>query len=98
MVDAAGTNIGGATPCSGAASIVNSAGAGDVIAPTSLQTADFQGSCGYEPGNYSGYFNGTSCATPYAAGVCALIIAANPGFTPAQVRDAVRGVFDPEGR
>ncbi|MEO1696726.1 MAG: S8 family serine peptidase [Planctomycetota bacterium] len=74
-----GSNYGTNTP--------DAAGAVDVIAPTILPTADVQGSGGYEPGNYSGYFNGTSCATPYAAGVCALIIAANPGFTPAQVRD-----------
>ena len=28
-----------------------------------------------------------NCSTPYAAGVCGLIISANPSFTPAQVRD-----------
>ncbi len=62
-------------------------GAVDVIAPTILPTTDIQGSGGYEPGDYSSFFNGTSCATPYAAGVCALIVAQNPGWTPTQVRD-----------
>lgn len=58
-----------------------------LIAPTILPTTDIQGSGGYSTGNYSGYFNGTSAATPYAAGVAALVISANPGWTPAQVRD-----------
>lgn len=62
------------------------AGAVDVIAPTILPTTDLLGSDGYDASDYSKWFNGTSCATPYAAGVCALIKAANPSFTPAQVK------------
>ncbi len=65
----------------------DAAGAVDIIAPTILPTTDLLGSAGYASGDYSSFFNGTSCATPYAAGVCALIKAANPSFTPAQVRD-----------
>ncbi|QDU69439.1 S8 family serine peptidase [Engelhardtia mirabilis] len=64
----------------------DAAGAVDVIAPTILPTTDIQGSGGYDSGNYSQWFNGTSCSTPYAAGVCALIQSANPSFTPVQVR------------
>jgi len=66
-------------------------GAVDIIAPTILPTTDIQGTNGYEPGNYSNYFNGTSCATPYVAGVCALIISKNPSFTPSQVRNQLLG-------
>ena len=66
----------------------------DVIAPTILPTTDIQGSGGYAAGNYSGYFNGTSCATPYAAGVCALIISKNPNFTPDQVRQKLVSTCD----
>lgn len=40
-------------------------------------------------GGYSTDFNGTSCATPYAAGVAALIISKDTGLTPAQVRTAI---------
>ena len=72
----------------------DAAGAVDVIAPTILPTADVQGSAGYASGNYSLWFNGTSCATPYAAGVCALIVAANPGFTPDQVRQRLVSTCD----
>jgi len=62
----------------------------DIIAPTIMPTTDIQGAGGYDPSDYSMWFNGTSCSTPYAAGVCALIVAANPTFTPAQVRNQLR--------
>ncbi|MEZ5066033.1 MAG: S8 family serine peptidase [bacterium] len=68
----------------------NASTAVDVIAPTILPTTDIVGSGGYDPGNWSMWFNGTSCATPYAAGVCALIKAANPSWTPSQVRTQLR--------
>jgi len=70
--------------------IQGAAGAVDVIAPTILPTTDLLGSAGYDPSDYSKWFNGTSCATPYAAGVCALIKSANPTWTPTQVRDRLR--------
>lgn len=65
----------------------DSRGAVDVIAPTIMPTTDIGGSGGYASGDYSMWFNGTSCSTPYAAGVCGLILSANPGYSPAQVRD-----------
>lgn len=68
----------------------NGATSVDVIAPTILPTTDRQGANGYEPGDYDMFFNGTSCATPYAAGVCALIFSNNPGWTPQQVVDQLR--------
>jgi PKD repeat protein len=64
----------------------NAAGAVDIIAPTILPTADIVGSGGYRSGDYEPFFNGTSCATPYAAGVCALIKSANPSWTNVQIR------------
>ena len=76
-----GSNYGTTTP--------DDRGAVDVIAPTILPTTDIGGSAGYASGDYDMWFNGTSAATPYAAGVAALVISAKPGFTPAQVRDAI---------
>lgn len=64
----------------------NGAGAVDVLGPTILPTTDIVGTGGYRTGDYEPFFNGTSCATPYVAGVCALIVSKNPTWTPAQIR------------
>ncbi|UCF04894.1 MAG: VCBS repeat-containing protein [bacterium] len=69
----------------------DAAGAVDVLAPTLLPTPDIQGSGGYVDGDYYLFFGGTSCATPYAAGVCALIKSANPTWTPLQIRNQLIG-------
>ncbi len=61
-------------------------GAVDIIAPTIVPTTDISGTAGYDAGNYDMFFNGTSCATPYAAGVAALIKSAFPDYTPDEVR------------
>jgi len=66
-------------------------GAVDIIAPTIVPTTDITGSGGYDAGDYDMFFNGTSCATPYAAGVCALIKSAFPNYTPDQVRAQLVG-------
>lgn len=41
------------------------------------------------PNNQTGFSNGTSMASPHAAGVCALILSANPNLTGQQVRDII---------
>ena len=65
----------------------DAADAVDILGPTILPTTDIQGNGGYENGDYSPFFNGTSCATPYVAGVAALVKSQNPTWTPAQIRD-----------
>lgn len=65
----------------------DAAAAVDVLAPTILPTTDILGNGGYQSGDYEKWFNGTSCATPYAAGVCALIKTAYPSYTAQQLRD-----------
>ncbi len=67
--------------------VADAAGAVDILGPTILTTTDIAGSGGYRSGDYEPFFNGTSCATPYVAGVCALIKSQNPSWTPAQIRD-----------
>jgi subtilisin family serine protease len=69
--------------------IRDTAGAVDVIAPTILPTTDIGGTDGYSADDYYKWFNGTSAATPYAAGVAALILSADPGLTPSQIRQQI---------
>lgn len=72
----------------------------DFIAPTILPATDIVGSGGFDPGDYGLYFNGTSCATPYAAGFAALIKSRYPSYTPTQVRqvmvDTAMDIIDEE--
>lgn len=73
-----GSSWGGTTP--------DSAGTIDLVAPTITPSTDNLGADGDSPDDYCFYFTGTSCAAPYAAGMAALILSANPTWTPAQVR------------
>src|ERR1044072_4559458 len=41
---------------------------------------------GYEAGDYTRSFGGTSSSTPLVAGICALVLSVNPGLTARQVR------------
>jgi len=68
----------------------DAADAVDVIAPTILPSTDITGAGGFSAGDYDMYFNGTSCATPYVAGVAALIKSKDPSLTPAEIRNILR--------
>ena len=58
----------------------------DIVAPcVKIYTTDRVGSPGYSSGNYYPQFNGTSSATPNCAGVCALVVSANPNLTRKEV-------------
>lgn len=66
-------------------------GMGKTQTPLVVEMIDLTGAEGYSGGDYAPYFNGTSAATPYAAGSAALIQSASRTlrgtiFTPAQVR------------
>ena len=76
-----GSNYGVAT--------ADAAGAVDILGPTILPATDIAGAGRYSAGDVSPFFNGTSCATPYVAGVAALLKSASTGATPAQVRAAL---------
>lgn len=61
-----------------------------VSAPSpDIYTTDRTGADGYNGTDYT-YFNGTSAASPNAAGVAALIIAQDPTLTSAEVEDLLR--------
>lgn len=61
----------------------------DIVTPgVSIYSAQIPG-----PNTY-GSSQGTSAATPIAAGVAALVLSARPELTPLQVRDAIRNTTD----
>jgi PKD repeat protein len=59
----------------------------DVCAPGPLvTTTDIAGSAGYTSTDYINNFNGTSSATPHAAGAGALLLSVQPSLTASQVQ------------
>ena len=60
----------------------------DLVAPgVKIATCDISGDSGYTTNDYSLTFNGTSAASPVAAGLVALYMEMNPTATSRQVKD-----------
>ncbi len=57
-------------------------------------TADRVGAPGYDSGDYTNTFGGTSSATPVVAGVAALVLSANPRLTAREVRGILEQTAD----
>ncbi len=55
-----------------------------------FQFNSFNYEAGYEAGDYTKTFGGTSSATPLVAGICALILSANPALTAKQVKEILQ--------
>ncbi|HOZ51155.1 MAG TPA: S8 family serine peptidase [Chitinophagaceae bacterium] len=70
----------------------------DISAPgVKIYTCDISGANGYSTGDYTATFNGTSSATPNAAGVMALILSVNPSLTMTQARQIIESTCDKVG-
>jgi subtilisin family serine protease len=70
----------------------------DFLAPgTRIHTTDRRGSAGYGSGDYITDFNGTSAATPHAAGIGALVWSQNPSLTSAQLLSVLQTNCDDLG-
>jgi subtilisin family serine protease len=70
----------------------------DLTAPgVHMYSTDIQGAAGYDTGDYFYDFNGTSSATPVAAGVAALMLGYNPSATATQVETALAASADDLG-
>lgn len=52
-----------------------------------IWTTDISGPAGYDAGDFTKTFNGTSSATPAVAGAAALMISANPALSAASIRN-----------
>jgi subtilisin family serine protease len=59
-----------------------------------MLTSDQLGAAGYDPGDFTRNFGGTSAATPVVAGVAALMLSANPDLTAQQVRRILQETTD----
>ena len=57
-------------------------------------TTDQLGTAGYDPGDFTSNFGGTSSATPVVAGVVGLILSANPDLTAQQVKNILEETAD----
>ncbi|MEJ1929398.1 S8 family serine peptidase [Nostoc sp. NIES-2111] len=59
-----------------------------------MLTTDIVGAAGYDPGNFTNNFGGTSSATPVVAGVAALVLSVNPDLTAQQVKKILETTAD----
>jgi subtilisin family serine protease len=60
------------------------------VTGTYVDSTGIERSSGYAPGDYNLNFTGTSSACPLVAGICALILSANPDLKADQVRDIIK--------
>jgi subtilisin family serine protease len=59
-----------------------------------ILTTDQLGAAGYDPGDFTNNFGGTSSATPMVAGVAALVLSINPDLTAPQVKQILQDTAD----
>lgn len=64
------------------------------LAGVGIFTTDRLGVDGYEAGDFTAYFGGTSSAAPIVAGVAALVLSVNPNLTAQQVKQILQRTAD----
>jgi subtilisin family serine protease len=87
---AAAITVGATTSTDARASYSNYGTCVDIFAPGSSITSAWRTS-----DTATNTISGTSMATPHVVGAAALVLAANPGYSPQQVRDALVGAATP---
>ncbi|AGL15563.1 S8 family peptidase [Actinoplanes sp. N902-109] len=80
----AAITVGATTSTDARASYSNYGTCLDIFAPGSSITSDW-----YSSNTATNTISGTSMASPHVAGAAALVLSANPSYTPAQVRDTL---------
>jgi subtilisin family serine protease len=61
----------------------------DVMAPAGTLTTDVRGKEGFDPGDYTSLFSGTSSACPVAAGVAGLLVSLAPSAKGEDIANAL---------
>jgi subtilisin family serine protease len=85
--------------CDGEATWGSNYGTGlTLMAPgVRIHTADIRGAAGFSSTDYTASFNGTSAATPFVAGIAALVRSVKPNLTEGDVEAVLRGSCDDLG-
>jgi MYXO-CTERM domain-containing protein len=65
----------------------NSGNSVDLVAYTGTYSTDISGPAGFDPGDYTSLFGGTSSACPVAAGIAGLVVGAAPDKTSQELYD-----------
>jgi subtilisin family serine protease len=67
----------------------------DIVAPgVKIATTDIRGAAGYQNGDFTKTFNGTSSATPIVAAAAALILSVRPDLKESRVREILQATAD----
>ncbi len=81
--------IGAINNLDAAAPFTNHGNSADLVVYTGTLSTDIVGAAGFDPGDYTSNFSGTSSSCPVAAGIAALLASAAPDKTSAEIVDVL---------